>query len=1207
MFARFAGFEIRYQLFSPMFAVVALVFFAVTFLLTSVPETSTMLAPSANINSPYMTAMIAVSISFYAVFIPTAFLSGAVLRDRHFGTEELFYTRPVREFDYLAGRFAGAFAVCLLAFAVVPLAMFLASQMPWLDADRLGPVRPLDYLYAFFVIGAPNLLIPGALMFTVANLSRSTLATYTALLVFLALYFVSSTVLTEMGQRTIGAMADPWGASALTEVTRYWTAAEVNTQLPPLTGIFLWNRLLWLGVAAALLVFNLSVFSFRARGWRLPWRRARPTAAPVLAGDIALPRVQPRFGPVTAWRQFVARLRHECGLMLRSVAFWVLMAMGALLVAVMLFNLGLLYGTPVLPVTRVVAQMASSIFAMIPLIVLIYYSSELVWRDRILRTHEILDATPAPGWVFVLPKLVAMWLTVAGLFCVAILTGVIAQLVLDSPEIDLGLYLSQMLVMTGYQFYLMATLAVFFQVLANNRWIGMLLMIGFLVVRAIAGNLGFAHNLYMFGGASGAPYSDLNLYGHFLIGRFWFNLYWTLFAAILIALTFALWERGTLTSLWRRLARLPRRLGARGAASLTVLTLAFAATGSFIFYNTNVLNPHFTGPQLRQIGVTYEQRYRQFEDAPQPRLTAVDLEVDIYPRERRFEARGVYRLENRSDTPIERLYLDYDYGLDVLEQNLEGGSVTEADDDYGFYTLAFDQPLEPGETRTLRFTVERDWQGFANGGNGSFVLWNGTFFNNMQSMPRIGFNRGKMMQNDGQRRRRGLEPLERMAAVEDEAAARHNYISPHADWLDFAAVVSTSADQIAIAPGTLQREWEENGRRYFHYRMETPILNFYAFLSARYEVMEERRDGVLLQVFYHRDHDYNVPRMLQTMGDAIAYFSGAFSPFQHSQMRIFEFPGNFGQFAQAFPNSVPYSESAGFIMDNRDPDRIDYVYYITAHEVAHQWWAHQLVGGAVQGATMLSETFAQYSALMLMEKEFGEHQIRRFLKYELDQYLTGRAMEARAELPLYRNENQPFIHYNKGSLAMYALKDYLGEETVNRVLSRFLAEYAYRSDPYPRSTDFLRILREEAGPEHETLIADLFENIVLFDLKATELSVAERDDGRFDVRLTVEAKRLEAEGDGSETEAWVDYMIDIGLFTQHPNDATEGDSHVLLLEKRAVTGGENVFEFTLDSAPEYGGIDPYNKLIDRVSDDNIISIRGETQQQFQISVPQQRS
>jgi aminopeptidase N len=614
-----------------------------------------------------------------------------------------------------------------------------------------------------------------------------------------------------------------------------------------------------------------------------------------------------------------------------------------------------------------------------------------------------------------------------------------------------------------------------------------------------------------------------------------------------------------------------------------------------------------TAREGQRRAVAYEQAYRQYEGALLPRITGATLEVDIYPRERRYEARGVYQLTNKTQAPISEVVTSYGFEALILEQALDGATLVPKDDDFHTYVWRLDRPMEPGETRDFRFTVARENPGFRNGGNGSSVVWNGTFLNNFEAMPLIGFNERLMLQGPRLRRRFGLPELPRLPALEDEAATDRSYLSLDADWMDFEATVSTSPDQVAIAPGRLVREWEESGRRYFQYRMETPILNFYSFLSARYLVEEADHDGILLQVFHHPGHDYNVPRMLQAMGDSIDYFSDAFGPFQHGQMRIFEFPGFFGQFAQAFPNSVPYSEDAGFIADNRDPKRIDYVYYITAHEVAHQWWAHQIVGANTQGATMLSETFAQYSALMLMEKEYGEHHIRRFLKYELDQYLTGRGTETREEQPLFRVENQQYIHYNKGSLVMYALQDYVGEDVVNRALARLIAEHGYQSDPYPRSTDFLRILREETGPEHEGLIEDLFEKIVLFDLKATELAVTERDDGRFDVRLTVEAQKLEADGDGNETEAEIDYLIDIGLFTQNPSEVAEGDEHVLLLEKRAVTSGTNVFEFTVDAAPEFGGVDPYNKLIDRLSGDNLISVDGVVGQVMEMSIPMQRS
>src|SRR5262249_35036532 len=161
--------------------------------------------------------------------------------------------------------------------------------------------------------------------------------------------------------------------------------------------------------------------------------------------------------------------------------------------------------------------------------------------------------------------------------------------------------------------------------------------------------------------------------------------------------------------------------------------------------------------------------------------------------------------------------------------------------------------------------------------------------------------------------------------------------------------------------------------------------------------------------------EYDLEQMMRGMKDALAYCSSQFGPYQHRQVRILEFP-RYQTYAQSFPNTIPYSESIGFIakVDPTDPKDIDYPYYVTAHEVAHQWWAHQVIGGNVQGATMLSETLAQYSALMVMKKTFGPEKMKRFLAYELDRYLRARGMEKKKEVPLVRVENQPYIHYQKG-------------------------------------------------------------------------------------------------------------------------------------------------------------------------------------------------
>ena len=370
------------------------------------------------------------------------------------------------------------------------------------------------------------------------------------------------------------------------------------------------------------------------------------------------------------------------------------------------------------------------------------------------------------------------------------------------------------------------------------------------------------------------------------------------------------------------------------------------------------------------------------------------------------------------------------------------------------------------------------------------------------------------------------------------------------------------------------------------------------FLSGRYDVARrvwdapDGRDDVAIEVFFHPDHSWNVERMLDVSEAALGRFTAAFTPYQYDQLRIVEFPSQ-ATFAQSFPNTVRYTEDFGFTADFSDPDDLDYLTLVTAHEIAHQWFAHQVSAAPVQGGTMIVEAFSEYASLLVMEDLYGPEHMRRFLKREVDQYLAGRRSEQDGEQPLYLVEGQGYIRYQKGGSVLYLLRDVIGEAPLNRALRRFIETYQYQSDPYPLSTDFLAILREEVSPQHHGLIADLFERITLYDVAVTAVRAEARPDGRTDLTLTVEATKLYADEDGNETEAAFDLAVDIGVFTKRPEDVLSGDDHVLFFEKRALRTGEQEITVTVDGEAAFVGADPYNKLIDRATDDNVIAVESE--------------
>jgi aminopeptidase N len=189
------------------------------------------------------------------------------------------------------------------------------------------------------------------------------------------------------------------------------------------------------------------------------------------------------------------------------------------------------------------------------------------------------------------------------------------------------------------------------------------------------------------------------------------------------------------------------------------------------------------------------------------------------------------------------------------------------------------------------------------------------------------------------------------------------------------------------------------------------------------------------------------------------------------------------------------------------------------------------------------------------------------------------------EQPLYRVENQQYIHYRKGSLVFYRLREEIGEATLNRALKKFLEDKGYQQPPYATSRELLDYIRAEAGPQHERLIVDLFEKIGFYDNRVESAVAKKRADGRYDVTLDLRAAKRYADGKGKETAGRMDDWVEVGVFARGPS-GKETDEKPLYLKRHRIVADRTRMTVVVDAAPYEAGFDPYNKLIDRVSSDN---------------------
>lgn len=1178
-------FELKYRSTRP----ATYIYFAIIFLMCFGAVTTDIIrigggAGQIKENAPFVISNMTLIMSFALSVIISAVMGVAILRDFEHNTEALMFSTPMKKIDYLMGRFLGSFVVLLFIYSGIWLGFLLGDLMPWREADKLLPFNASTYFYSFFTLALPNLFFCGALFFMSGALSRKSIVIYTQGILLLVLYSVGQNMIKDMDHKHIAALLDPFGMRAFSYITEYWTPAERNTLLAPLEGYLLYNRLIWLGVGVLALVVTYFGFSFNVvRNGIIKKSKVLVIKNSIKPESVKIPFVKQYFGFGAQIQQLLKLTTFYFRMVFKEIPFLGIVTCGLLLLFADSINMNEMYGTSSYPTTYSILGLLGE-FNLFFLIIAVLYSGELVWRERTVNINLIVDTMPLPDFIGLVSKFLGMLLVYIVLLLLLIACGVIIQMAYGYYNFELPIYFSTLYTETLMFLVLYTLLSLFIQVMVNNKFLGYALTIVFFIVMLVASRLGLEHGLFQFGSGSLGTYSDMNIYGHFVTPFSWFQVYWFGFTALLFGVAVVFSVRGSEAVMKMRWKYGKLRLNRSLLTFLFAFAIVFICSGFYIFYNTNIANSYRNSDAQLELQAEYENTLKKFEFIPQPRIVEASLKVDIYPKKRDFVAEGFYYLKNKTDQPINQIHIQQNTDEDLKIDDVRFDREAKVSDEYGkfkYYIYDLTQPLAAGDSVKMSFKLSYITTGFKDKGSNTSIIYNGTFFNNSY-FPGLGYNDGYEISSDDDRKDQKLPEKERMLERNDPRGLAQSLFGDDADHIRFDLQVSTDNDQIALAPGYLQKEWMEGDRKYFHYKMDAPMCNFYSVLSAKYEVKKDKYKDVNLEIYYHKGHEYNLDKMMEGMKDALGYFEKNFSPYQYRQVRILEFP-RYATFAQSFANTIPFSEGIGFIQKVDDPDKdLDMTYYVTAHEVAHQWWGHQVMEAGVKGNAMLSESMSQYSALMVMKQKFSPEIIEKYLKYELDRYLAGRTREVKKEQPLEFVESQGYIHYNKASLIFYALQDYISEDSVNSAFRRFNQQWAFKDAPYPTSADLLKEIRQVTPDSMQYIVTDMFETITLFENKAESADYVKKSDTEYEVILKLSSEKMRADSTGMETTIAVNDWIDIGVYTKDD----KGKDKLIYLKKHKINQKENTFTIIVDQKPSKAGIDPMHKLIDRHSNDN---------------------
>lgn len=1181
MFKKLLQFEVFYQIKQRAFPL-----FVVLFLALGVFVGRQGYAPKGiNFNAVYQVYFHTSLFTLGSVFIVMFFAISAMLRDKQHNMESIIYSSSIKKSHYFWSRFFGTFLFSVLAFSPFIIGYIFGIYFSNLDSERIAGFQLLTYVQPFLYIVIPNIFICATIIFSVSTLTKNNTATYVSAVFIYMLYFVSSIFLNSplLAQAVpaspesmaIAALADPFGIAAFFEQTQYWTPFQKNTQLLSFSGLFLLNRIIWILVSLGFLLVTYKLFSFRKTTKKV---KKEPITKIDKQQILTYKPVNALFNFKAQRQAFLALLKIELKSVFRSLPFVAVFLMWLFIVFSELYSTvisGGEYGVSLYPFTNQLTNLIINPLTIFSLILIIFYSSDIVWKERGLNFNSIVDATPVKNGVFFLSKFSALLLLPMLLIATGILMCMLFQIGLGYTNFQFSLYAS-LFYYNGVQLAVYCMIALFVNSLVNNKYVGMGVF-GLIALLSLKSDmLGFEHPLSSIGFMPRVGYTNMDgfngvssLFNHLV-------LYWFALGLLLVIVSFKIWNRGAVSSFIMKLKQLKQGWSKLQKLVFIFFTLLFIGAGSLIFYNVNIVNTYETVSDGLDFRENYERRFKQYENLERPITTSIITKVALYPSERSYSVKANYILINKSEQPISAIFITERIPLEKIE--IENATLVKHDSIYGIYLFQFNKGLQSNESVGYTFEFKKTLKGYD---ENYTIVNNGTYIAHRNFEPILGYSSGYEIANKIERKKRNLP--ERIEENNSDAHIVLEHVKN--EKIQFETIVSTDNNQIALSSGNLVKMWSKNNRNFYHYKSKGKITPMIGYFSAKYETKKTVHNGISIEQYYDVNHHFNIDNIEKTVKQTLDYCQENFGAYAFDHLRIAEVPSywTFGGFAH--PGMISMVEDRLYLSDVSKPETFNLVAKRTIHEVAHQWWGHTLTAKPVAGGSLFVEGFAKYTEAVVMEKMYGKRALYALSENARSTYFSGRSFASDIEPPVYKVLGQGYISYGKAYTVMLATKDLIGEKQVNHVLKTITEAHRDINKLEVNSIEFLDELYKVTPKEYHTLIDDWFKKVITYDLGIEESSYKELVNGTFEITVKVNAKRFETLDNGEIKQITINEPIKIGVFTT-PLSNLKDDSSILYYQSNTINKEETEIKIIVNKLPKYISIDPFGTRSDENSVDN---------------------
>ncbi len=1184
MFSQLLRFEFKYQYKQKAFLIFSMLFFAFGLMQGSQGFATALV----DYNSPYQINFNIGISTLGCEFIIMFFAISGILRDKKHQMGSIIFSTPITKKDFFKSRFLGVFLFSLLAFSMVLAGFAVGTFMPGLNPDRLAPFNFGVYISTWLMIVLPNVFICTSVIFSVAILTKNNIATYISAILIYSFYMVGSlyfnspilaqAVPPSPENMMYAALADPFGLAAFFEKTQFWTPYEKNNQLISFSGFFMWNRIVWVLISSLLLGLTYHFFSFKKSNQKI--KKTEEVEEQNFEKKIYQPVQNILFNAKSQLDSFYSLLKIELKNVFKSLPFLAVMLIWIVICFINIYeriNSGGDYNDSQYPTTSFLIELTRD--PILSLLLIVFFSGEIVWRVRDLKFNGIIDATPASNRVFFLSKMVTLILLPIILISTAVIISIGFQISKGYFHFEMGQYLSSFY-FSGMEFFFFILFSLFIQSLVSNKYLGMgitALLIVFLASQ-LSSYIGIEHPMLQLGRLPSVNYTDMAGYSDTTKSFHSYVLYWNSLGFILALFSFKLWQRGTIHQLSFRLKQLLNNWKKWERVSLIILVILFFTSASFIFHNTNIVNEYTTLDENIEFQIGYEKKYKQYESLEKLVLVDLKTEVNIFPKKGKYNVTANCILENINDTPIQKILITERKPL--LSLTLENANLIEYDSIFNTHLFELKTPLLPNQQLNFSYKLHQENTGFKSSRS---LVKNGSYISQHDFSPAFGYRGSLELRDNFERAKRGLEKRE-----EDKASANHIQNHQHHKYvpINFETIISTHKNQTAIAPGDLIRQWENENRNFYHYKTSENIIGVINYFSAHYKTKKVDHNGISIEQYYHPKHEFNIQNTEDNTTLALDYCIENFGEYPLKHLRIAEIPGHWPFGGQAMPGTISMVADRFYLIDNSNLEGFDLVAKRTIHEVAHQWWGMILRAKNIEGGSILVEGLAKYTEAVVMEKKYGKGAIWQLSESANRRYFSGRSFASKAEPPLYFVDDESYLSYGKNYTVMLALKELIGEQNINKVLKKMVAKHRSEREPTATSVEFINELYLVSPTKYHSLIDDWMKRIITYDLKIEDTNVQKINEHKYEITASIFAKRFETQKDGEANLIEINEPIQVGVFNQHPKNIAS-EKPILYLEDHQIDQEKMEIKIIVKELPTYISIDPFGTRSDKNRIDNL--------------------